>query len=130
MITYSIEATVYRATATHTRRELLEFVEAVQGTEETRQYFNVAGSAADVTISFGGLTKVKAIIINAKPEGGVDSRNLLLKITNVVRTGVTAGPHEVPFGSYVIILDTEIASATITNLSSVATDIEVIAIGE
>lgn len=128
--TYSFEATVNRSTATLTRREMLAVVEAVQGTEEVSHLLHVAASAVDVPINLGGLAKVKALFVNAKPEGGVDNKDLILTIQNQAGAGVAAGDQEVRFGSYVIILDTAITAASITNLGTSDCDIQVIALGE
>jgi hypothetical protein len=128
--TYSFEASLNRSTATLTRREILAMVEAVQGAEEVGHLLSLPAGAVDVAINLGGLTKVKALFINAKPEGGVDNKDLILTIQNQAAVGVAAGDQEVRFGSYVIILDTAIISAALSNLGLTDCDVQVIALGE
>lgn len=130
MITYAIDLELNRSTPTSLRRQLLKVTEAVQGPEEFSSVFTLAASAVNVPISIGGLTKVKALIIDAKPSGGVVDLDLILNFNPTVRTGVTGGFVSLPFGSRLIILDTQIDALTITNLSATECSIMVVGLGE
>lgn len=129
MITASTEITINRSTTTAARREIFKFSEAVQGTEQVQDSRNIAGLATE-TISLGGLTKAKLLIIDAKPNGGVENVNLLVKITNEAATGVAAGEQEIRVGSRLVICDAFVTELSITNLSPIDCDVEIYGLGD
>jgi hypothetical protein len=130
MITYLTSIKVTRSTPTLPRRDVADIVEAVQGNEEFSTFFELAASAVDVPVSLNNMQKVKALVVDAKPNGGVDNVDVLVKITPTARAGVTAQPMEIPVGSRLVILDTGIAAITVSNLSPIKCFVSVLAIGD
>jgi hypothetical protein len=115
-ITYSYDVTVKRATRTTLSQKIAEFIEPVTGFEEVSVTMIVPPNSTEV-VALGGLQAVKALMINAKPEGGVDNVNMLAIVENEVVQGVTDQTNEVRFGSQLVVLDTRIKSVSLKNLS-------------